>query len=82
MTKPYTIELASIGNETDGVIHVVLKVNNKTYVFKVETPRIKKIEIKNGNLYKSKSDGRGRTTHFCTSTSGENCIIGESKTMM
>ncbi|AIS51230.1 pyruvate carboxylase Pyc [Thermoanaerobacter kivui] len=44
--KPYTIELVSIGNETDGVIHVVLKVNNKTKVFNVETPRARKTEIR------------------------------------
>ncbi len=44
--KPYTIELASIGTETDGVIHVVLKVNNKTRVFEVATPRAKKAEVK------------------------------------
>ncbi len=44
--KPYTIELVSIGSETDGFIHVVLKVNNKTRVFEVATPRAKKAEVK------------------------------------
>jgi pyruvate carboxylase len=44
--KPYTIELVSIGAETDGIIHVVLKVNNKTRVFEVATPRAKKAEVR------------------------------------
>ncbi len=44
--KPYTIELVSIGAETDGLVHVVLKINNKTRVFEVATPRAKKVEIK------------------------------------
>ncbi|MCC6047964.1 MAG: biotin/lipoyl-binding protein [Thermodesulfobacterium sp.] len=44
--KPYTIELVSIGSETDGIIHVVLKVNNKTRVFEVATPRAKKAEVR------------------------------------
>jgi len=44
--KPYCIELVSIGTENDGVIHVVLKVNNKTRVFEVKTPRAKKAEVR------------------------------------
>jgi pyruvate carboxylase len=44
--KPYTIELVSIGAETDGIIHVVLKINNKTRVFEVATPRAKKTEVR------------------------------------
>ncbi|MFN3505091.1 MAG: biotin/lipoyl-containing protein [Caldimicrobium sp.] len=44
--KPYCIELVSIGNENNGVIHVVLKVNNKTRVFEVYTPRAKKAEVR------------------------------------
>ncbi len=44
--KPYCIELVSIGGEYEGIIHVVMKVNNKTRVYKVETPRAKKKEIK------------------------------------
>jgi len=44
--KPYTIELVSIGSETDGIIHVVLKVNNKTRMFEVATPRAKKAEVR------------------------------------
>lgn len=44
--KPYCIELVSIGAEYEGIIHVVMKVNNKTRVYKVETPRAKKKEIK------------------------------------
>ncbi len=44
--KPYTIELVSVGAEHEGLIHVVMKVNNKTRVYTVETPRAKKKEIK------------------------------------
>lgn len=44
--KPYTIELLSVGAEHDGVIHVVMRVNNKTRVYTVETPRAKKAEIR------------------------------------
>jgi len=44
--KPYTIELFSIGTETDCIIHVVLKVNNKTRMFEVTTPRAKKAEVR------------------------------------
>jgi pyruvate carboxylase len=44
--KLYTIELVSIGSETDGIIHVVLKINNKTRVCKVATPRAKKAEVR------------------------------------
>ncbi|MCX7794843.1 MAG: hypothetical protein N2257_10650, partial [Thermodesulfovibrionales bacterium] len=44
--KPYCIELVSIGAEHEGVIHVVMKVNNKTRVYQVETPRAKKKEIR------------------------------------
>ncbi len=44
--KPYCIELVSIGAETEGVIHVVMKVNNSTRVYTVETPRAKKVEIR------------------------------------
>lgn len=44
--KPYCIELVSIGAENEGVIHAVMRVNNKTNVYMVETPRAKKIEIK------------------------------------
>lgn len=44
--KPYTIELVSIGAEHEGLVHVVMRVNNKTRVYTVETPRAKKIEIR------------------------------------
>ncbi len=44
--KPYTIELVSIGTEHEGLIHVVMKVNNKTRVYTVETPRAKKKEVR------------------------------------
>jgi len=44
--KPYCIELVSVGAEHEGLIHVVMRVNNKTRVYAVETPRAKKIEIR------------------------------------
>jgi pyruvate carboxylase len=44
--KPYCIELVSVGAEHDGLIHVVMRVNNKTRVYAVDTPRAKKIEIR------------------------------------
>ena len=44
--KPYCIELVSIGSEHEGVIHVVMKVNSKTRVYTVKTPRAKKTEIR------------------------------------
>ncbi len=44
--KPYTIELVSVGTEHEGVVHVVMKVNNKTRVYTVETPRVKRKEVR------------------------------------
>lgn len=44
--KPYCVELVSIGAEHEGVVHVVMRVNNKTRVYTVETPRAKKVEIR------------------------------------
>lgn len=44
--KPYSIELVSIGSEHEGIVHVVMRVNNKTRVYAVETPRVKKAEIR------------------------------------
>ncbi len=44
--KPYTIELVSVGAEHEGLIHVVMKVNNKTRVYTIETPRAKKKEVR------------------------------------
>jgi pyruvate carboxylase len=44
--KPYSIELVSVGAEHDGVIDVVMRVNNKTRVYTVETPRAKKVEVR------------------------------------
>ena len=69
--KPYSIELLSIGAEHEGLIHVVVKINNKTSVFKVETPRAKKVEIRmakgeneigapiNGNIWRIGNPDRG-----------------------
>jgi pyruvate carboxylase len=44
--KPYCIELVSTGAEHEGLIHVVVRVNNKTRVYTVETPRARKAEIR------------------------------------
>lgn len=69
--KPYCIELVSIGAEHEGVIHVVLKVNNVTRVYPVATPRARKAEIRmakgpneigapiNGNVWRIGNPQRG-----------------------
>ncbi len=44
--KPKSIELVSVGTEYAGVIHVVMRVNNKTRVYLVETPRVKRAETR------------------------------------
>jgi pyruvate carboxylase len=68
---PYSIELVSIGAEHEGVIHVVMRVNNKTSVYTVETPRAKKVEVRmarrvtdigapiNGNVWRIGNPERG-----------------------
>lgn len=69
--KPYSIELVSVGAEHEGIIHVVMRVNNRTRVYSVETPRAKKSEIRmarnpneigapiNGNLWRFGNPERG-----------------------
>ncbi|MDH4233474.1 MAG: biotin attachment protein, partial [Nitrospirota bacterium] len=69
--KPYCIELVSIGAEHEGLIHVVMRVNNKTRVYTVKTPRAKKSEIRmakspreigahiNGNIWRIGNPERG-----------------------
>lgn len=71
--KPYSIELISIGREEDedGLMHVVISVNHKTHVYKVETPHARKIETKmakgadqvgsptNGNIWRIGNPDRG-----------------------
>ncbi|MDP2166807.1 MAG: biotin/lipoyl-containing protein [Thermodesulfovibrionales bacterium] len=69
--KPYSIELLSIGAEHEGVIHVVMRVNNKTRVYTVETPRAKKVATRmakganevgapiNGNIWRIGNPERG-----------------------
>lgn len=69
--KPYSIELLSIGAEHEGLVHVVMRVNNKTRVYTVETPRAKKAEIRmakglneigapiNGNIWRIGNPERG-----------------------
>jgi len=44
--KPYSIELVSVGEEYEGYIPVVLKINNQTRVFSVETPRVVRVEVR------------------------------------
>ncbi|HTG01446.1 MAG TPA: biotin/lipoyl-containing protein [Nitrospirota bacterium] len=69
--KPHSIELVSIGSEHEGVIHVVMRVNNKTRVYTVMTPRAKRAEIRmakgpnqvgapiNDNLWRIGNPARG-----------------------
>ena len=69
--KPYSLELLSVGDEHEGIIHVVIRVNNKTRVYEVVTPRAKKAEIRmakgpndigapiNGNLWRIGNPARG-----------------------
>lgn len=69
--KPYSIELVSIGAEHEGIVHVVVRVNNKTRVYRVLTPRAKKTEIRmakaptdigapiNGNIWRIGNPARG-----------------------
>jgi pyruvate carboxylase len=69
--KPYSLELVSIGAEHEGLVHVVMRVNNKTRVYTVETPRAKKTEIRmakglnevgapiNGNIWRIGNPERG-----------------------
>ncbi|NTU82400.1 MAG: biotin/lipoyl-binding protein [Chloroflexales bacterium] len=70
-SKPYCIELVSVGAEHEGLIHVVMKVNNVTRVYPVATPRAKKAEIRlakgandigapiNGNVWRIGNPKRG-----------------------
>jgi pyruvate carboxylase len=70
-SKPYSIELVSVGAEHEGMIHVVMKVNNVTRVYPVATPRAKKAEIRlakgasdlgapiNGNVWRIGNPKRG-----------------------
>jgi len=69
--KPYTVELVSIGAEHEGLIHVVMRVNNNTRVYTIETPRAKKVVIRmakgpgdigapiNGNVWRIGNPERG-----------------------
>lgn len=69
--KPYCIELVSVGTEHEGVIHVVLKVNNVIRAYPVATPRARKVEIRiakgpneigapiNGNVWRIGNPQRG-----------------------
>ncbi len=69
--KPYCIELVSIGEEHEGIIHVVMKVNNRTRVYTIQTPRAKKKEVRmakgpdevgapiNGNVWRIGNPERG-----------------------
>ena len=69
--KPYCIELVSIGAEHEGLIHVVMRVNNKTRVYTVKTPRAKKAGVRmakgpgniaapiSGNIWRTGNPKRG-----------------------
>ncbi len=69
--KPCCIELVSVGGECDGYIHVLMKVNNKTQVYTIETGKTKKNPLRiadkqgdigspiNGNLWRIGNPERG-----------------------
>ena len=69
--KPHCVELISVGTEYSGVIHVVIKMNNKIRVYQVNTPRARTVEIRmakgvcdvgspiNGNLWRIGNPKRG-----------------------
>jgi pyruvate carboxylase len=69
--KPYSLELVSIGAEHEGFVYVVMRVNNKTRVYTVATPRAKKVEVRmakgpndvgapiNGNIWRIGNPERG-----------------------
>jgi len=69
--KPYSLELVSIGAEHEGFIYVVMRVNNKTRVYTVATPRARKVEVRmakgpndvgapiNGNIWRIGNPERG-----------------------
>jgi pyruvate carboxylase len=69
--KPYSIKLVSVGSEHEGLMHVVVRVNNKTRVYDVATPRAKKVKIRmakqpsdvgapiNGNIWRIGNPERG-----------------------
>ncbi len=69
--KPHSLELVSVGAEHDGIIDVVMRVNNKTRVYSVDTPRAKKVEVRmakaagdvgapiNGSVWRIGNPGRG-----------------------
>lgn len=44
--KPYCIELLSIGAEYEGIVHVVMRVNNITRVYEIKTAKAKGSEIR------------------------------------
>jgi pyruvate carboxylase len=60
-----------VGAEHEGRVHVVIRVNNRTQVYTVETPRAKKVEIRmatrpgqvgapaNGNIWRIGNPERG-----------------------
>ncbi|HSW36329.1 MAG TPA: biotin/lipoyl-containing protein [Candidatus Limnocylindrales bacterium] len=69
--KPCCVELVSVGNEHEGYIHVVMRVNNQTRVYSIRTPRAKVEEMRmatgpgdvgatlNGNLWRIGNPQRG-----------------------
>lgn len=69
--KPNSIELVSISAEHEGLLSVVMRVNNKTRVYTVATPRARKVEIRmakgpfdvgapiNGNIWRIGNPERG-----------------------
>ena len=69
--KPCCIELVSVGGENDGIVHVLMKVNSKTKVYKIRTERALESKLKlatgpgevgspiNGNIWRIGNPTRG-----------------------
>jgi len=91
--KPYCIELVSVGAEHEGIIYVVVRVNNKNRVYSIETPRAKKTEIRmakgvsdvgapiNGNVWRIGNSQRGTLRHGDIIRKGEEIINLEAMKM-
>ncbi len=69
--KPYCVELVSRGGEHEGIVHVVVKINNRTHLYEVQTPRARPIEVRkarapgqlgapmSGSVWRIGNPGRG-----------------------
>jgi len=69
--KPCCIELVSVGGESEGIVHVLMKVNSKTKIYKIKTERARESKLRlasqpgevgspiNGNLWRIGNPTRG-----------------------